>query len=140
MTERKKAQAPRPKKGGYEAAAEADAAAQQILTITITREVTVGKHGRVLPESHTLAVGIMPMRERIICRKATGLPFEAYWSTADAIAIDSVMVLWWLARRANGEATLTFDAAAAEWPADLLPEEIDVDVNEPDPEADDPEA
>lgn len=119
------AKAPRP---GVGARKEAERTAQKVMTITIHREVVTAK-GRVVPESHTLAPGNIPMREQIICRKATGLPFSAFWSE-NAIGLDSVVVLWWMARRLNGEATLTFERAAEEFPLDLEPHEVDVSVDD----------
>lgn len=128
------AAAPRPGVSKREAQTEAD---QQVMTITIKRPI---RHGdRLVAESHRIAPGLVSMRERMICRKATGLPFEAFW-VEDRIGLDSLMVLWWLARRANGEATLTYDQAADEFPVDLQADELDVSMDVPDDEADDPEA
>jgi len=46
-----------------------------------------------------------------------------------------------MARRMNGEATLTFDQAIADWPDDLdIETELEIYEGEPDDEADDPEA
>jgi hypothetical protein len=128
------AQAPRPGVSTREDQLEAD---QTVMTIRINRPIFHGD--RQVAESHTIAPGNVPMRERIICRKATGLPLAAFWAE-DLIDIDSLMVLWWLARRLNGEATLTFDQAAEQWPGDLSADELDVTMGEPDAEADDPEA
>jgi len=128
------AKAPRPGVSTRNDQQEAD---QTVMTITLRRPIFMGD--RQVAESHTIAPGNVPMRERIICRKATGLPLAAFWSE-DRIDVDSLMVLWWLARRLNGEATLTFDQAAEQWPGDLAADEIDVAMGEPDPEADDPEA
>lgn len=130
-----KAKAPRP---GATERAEATAAATKTLVITIKRPIVVGKNQnrRELPEVHTLAPSLIPMRERIICRKATGLPFSAFWSE-DRVDIDSMVVLWWMARRAHGEVTLTFDDAAEQWPADLDPDELDFTVDDGEGDEDD---
>lgn len=130
------AQAPRP---GVSARADELEAAQQVITITIKRPITTAD-GRLVDESHTLAINNIPIRERVICRKATGLPMAAYWSGEDRIDLDSVVVLWWIARRMNGEATLTWDQACEQFPLDLGIDEIDMDMSGPDDEADDPEA
>lgn len=108
--------------------------AQKVLTITIRREVVTAK-GRVVPETHTLAPGLLPSRERMICRKATGLPWAAFWEE-NAIDEDSLRVLWWLARRMNGEVTLTWEQADAEFPRDITADEIDVDVDDGDSDDD----
>lgn len=115
------ASAPTP---GVGARKEAANAAQQILTMTIRGE------------SHTLAIGNIPMRERLLVRKETGASIE---SLIDPIGLESLFVLWWLARRQGGE-PLTFDEAAAEWPTDLTEDDLAVDVGDPDVGANDPEA
>lgn len=125
------AKAPKP---GVSKRAEETSDAQKVLTITLHREVTTAK-GRVVPASHTLAPALLPMRERLICRKATGLPFESFWSE-NAIALDSVVVLWWLARRAHGEVTLTFQQADEQWPTDLEPGDLDIDFEDGEPDED----
>lgn len=132
------AKAPRPGASQRKAAREDD---QRILTITITRPIETDD-GRMIPTSHTLAAGILPLRERVICRKATGLPVEAFTEGQDTMGMDSIAVLWWLARRMHGEATLTFDRAAQQWPDDLRVDEIEVEVSEPGDHAedDDPES
>ena len=114
--------------------AEESTAAQQILRITLRGE------------SHTLALNNIPLKERLIVRKATGLPLEAFVGEvedegANKLGLDTLIVLWWLARRANGEWQLTFTRAGEEWPADLDVEgDLDVTLVEPDDEASDPEA
>lgn len=116
--------------------------AQKVLTITIKRDIFTAK-GRLVPQSHTIAPALIPMRERLICRKATGLPFGSFWSE-DRIDVDSLMVMWWMARRAHGEVTLTFDKAAEEWPLDLdISEDLDIEidgVDDDEGDADDPES
>lgn len=118
-----------------------DEASEQILTITIRREITVGTgaKARVLPEAHTLAVNLLTMPDKLAVRKATGMPFEAFWGS-ETVGEDSLVVLWWLARRKNGEALLSFQQAAAEWPLDLGADDIDIHVGPVEDDADDPEA
>jgi hypothetical protein len=89
-----------------------DDAARQIMTITIAGFPTV-----------TLAPNNIPMSEKLIVRKATGLPFEAFLADEDKIGADSVAVMWWLARRANGEPMLTWKQASEDWPTDLKAED-----------------
>jgi hypothetical protein len=95
---------------------------------------------RVRDEVRTIALGLIPIKEKLIVRKATGLPFDAFYSGEDSFGEDSLVVLWWLAGRANGDPFLTFTAAAEAWPADLAEDDIEVTVNEPDELAADPEA
>ena len=93
-------------------------------------------------EKYSLAWQNIPMGERLVCRKATGLPFESFTTplgedTASSIGEDSLCVLWWMARRSAGEIQLTFKRASEEWDASKLG---DVDVEAPDPGSDDPES
>lgn len=111
------AQAPAPGTGTQK---ESFSAARTTVTITIRGE------------EHTIAPLNLPLQEVLVFRKATGgLSIESFWNGETAIGIDSVKVLWWLARRASGEFGLTLERTWAEWPEDLDPSEIDVQVNEP---------
>lgn len=116
------AKAPRP---GVGTRAAASKAAQQVMTITIDGE------------ARNLAIGLVPMGERLAVRAATKMPFEAFLAGEDNIGSDSVLVLWWLARRANGEPNLSWAEVVAQTPVDALAA-AGVDVHEPD--GDDPEA
>jgi hypothetical protein len=87
-----------------------------------------------------LAPNNIPLSEKLIVRKATGLPFEAFLGDEDRIGADSVAVMWWLARRANGEPMLTWKQAEQDWPDELKAEDIDVEVDDPEEGASDPEA
>lgn len=129
------AKAPRP---GVSTRADELEAAQTVMTLVVKRPITT-ESGRLIPERHAIAINNVPMRERIICRKATGLPLAAFWAE-DRIDVDSIMVLWWMARRLNGEAALTFDQAAEQWPMDLSEDDLDIELDEPDDEDDSPEA
>jgi hypothetical protein len=86
----------------------------------------------------TLAPGNVPLGEKMIVRKATGLPFEAFFADGNTIGEDSVAVLWWLARRAGGEPMLTWTQVEKEWPDNLTVDDIDVEMSDaegdPDPE------
>lgn len=115
------ASAPTPGIGTRSAAAEA---AQKIMTLTIRGE------------TRRLAIGNIPMSERLIVRKATGLPFEAFVGD-DKFGLDTLIVLWWLAGRATNP-MLTLTQVEQEFPADLEADDIDVTLDEPD--GDDPEA
>lgn len=102
------------------------AAAQMIVSITLR-----GDTKRIAPFN-------LPLGESLAFRKATGgLSVESFWSGSTAIGSDSVKMLWWLARRADGESRLTLEEAWADWPADLAPDELTVDVD--DPKDNDPE-
>lgn len=86
-----------------------------------------------MPEAITL-------KEKMAVRYATGMPFEAFWSGESRIGEDSISVLWWLARRHNGEPHLSFEQHAAEWPTELTADDFDVEmVTDDDEPTDDPE-
>lgn len=96
-------------------------------------------------ETYRLAYNIIPVKERMLVRKETGLPLEAFVGEiaaggANKIGMDTLVLFWWLARRAAGETDLRFNDAADEWPDDLGPDDLEVEVEEPDPENNDPEA
>lgn len=113
-------------------------AAQALITLTIDRPLTTGK-GRPIANTHTIAINNIPMKERFICRKATGFPISAFWSE-DHIDIDSLVVLWWMARRLNGEASLTIAQAEEEWPFDLdFESELHVEFDDGDSDTGDDE-
>lgn len=88
-------------------------------------------------ESKRLAIGNMPLSERLIVRKATGLPFETFVAEGQ-FGMDTLVVLWWLARRGEGESMLTLTQCEADFPADLAADDIEVTLDEPD--GDHPEA
>jgi hypothetical protein len=117
------AEAPRPGIGRRTRAAEE---AQKVLTITLRGE------------AFQLAIGSLPIREKLAVRAQTGMPIEAFVGKEDRIGEDSIVVLWWLARRAAGEPTLSFETASGDWPSDLGIEDVSFSVDSPN--GDDPEA
>ena len=66
---------------------------------------------------------------RIELRKQTGLSMESF---VEPFGLDSLACLWWLSRRANGEPGLSFHDALADWPDDLVPDDLEVTLDEPD--------
>lgn len=61
----------------------------------------------------------LELREKFVVRSATGLPFEAFMPAEQEreFGEDSLFVIWWLARRQNGEPGLSFAMAEKEWAA-----------------------
>lgn len=95
---------------------------------------------RVGDETRTIALANVPLKERLIVRKATGLPLEAFL-TGDTFGIDSLMVVWWLAGRAAGNPMLTLDQVQADWPVELGEDDIEFFEVTPDAEdGDDPQS
>lgn len=95
---------------------------------------------RIRIQDRTLELSGAPtIKEKMAVRFATGLPLEAFIADGEhTIGEDSIVVLWWLARRQNGEPNLPFNEVANNWPT-LGADDIDVDVIDLDsePEADD---
>lgn len=60
-------------------------------------------------------------------RQTGGIPFESYWSGELAIGLDSVQVMWWLARKLDGEPNLLLRTVLETWPAELTEDDIAVD-------------
>lgn len=107
----KKARAPRPGAGRRNDEA---TAAKRMLKLRIRDEE------RVLT-----AVDNLPMKERLIVRKATGLPVEAFLGEVE-FGLDSLQVMWWLAGRAAGDPFLTLKRVVDEWPEDLTEDDVDL--------------
>lgn len=104
----------------------ADDEANVILRITMA-----GKTLELQPAALTL-------QEKFVIRNSTGMPFEAFFTGGmNSVGEDSVAVLWWLARRANGEPNLPFLTFAEDWKFD--PEGFDLEEVTPDEVDDRPE-
>ena len=107
--------------------ARADEEAQTTIRMTMGERTLT-----VQPSALTLA-------ERFVIRQSTGLPFEAFFAGGEqSIGEDSVAVLWWIARRSNGEPALAFRQFKDEWVFDGENFEIEVD-EQPDDEDESPE-
>jgi len=121
------AKAPRPGVGSRK---DVTARAQQILVV------------RVGGEEWRFAWLNLPLSERMLVRKWTGLPY-ANFIGGEAIDQDSLALLWCLARRAAGEKDLVFnDALSTTWDAliEAAAGDFDMTVEDPDDtEAEDPE-
>jgi len=117
-----------PKPGAGRRAAQRKAA-QRVLRIT------------VCGDTRTLAPDNIPFGEQIAVRKACGgLPFSAFWGGGSTVAEDSLQIMWWLARRANGEPALQLQTVLDEWPEVLNPDDFNVELDEPDEGDTDPES
>ena len=99
------------------------------------------KRFRITVKGETLEVpASLTLREKMAVRLATGIPFDQFFVSATRIGEDTVAVLWWLARRANGEPNLPWMTFEAEWEA-VEVADVECDIVEDDGEAtDDPES
>jgi hypothetical protein len=80
----------------------------------------------------------LSIAERGQVRKQATRPWSEYWNDLDE---DSLPVIWWMARRANGEPNLLLRTVEEAWPVDLIPDDIDIQEISPDDDevADHPE-
>ena len=99
---------------------------------------------RIGDDSWRLSWRNLPLSERMLVRKWTGLPYQTFLATGETIDADSLALLWCLARRAEGETSLVFDdALVAAYEARLVDANGDLDVSVEDANdsgSDDPEA
>lgn len=113
------AKAPKPGSAGTTSGKEKAREARRSLRLTIKGE------------TREFCPGAMTLQERLVVRKATGLPLEAFLG-GTSFGVDSLMVVWWLAARQAGEAGLTLKRVEEAWPDEL--EEGDVEFEEVDPD------
>lgn len=101
---------------------------------------------RLGDETWRLAWRNLPLGERMLVRKWTGLPYSHFVAGQETIDQDSLALVWCLARRAAGEKALVFtDELVTEWETRLEaagPDGFDAVIETPDELAgdDDPEA
>jgi hypothetical protein len=111
------ANAPRPGTGRRKQATEQ---AQRVLRITVAGE------------TYTFCPDNIPFNEQIAVRKACGgLPFSAFWGGENTVGVDSLQIMFWLARRASGEPNLSLGAVLDEWPDVLNPADFEVAIEDP---------
>lgn len=88
---------------------------------------------------YRLAIGNVPIQEKMIVQKATGMAFESLLGE-NQIGEVSLSVLVWLARRAAGEIGLTYEKSLNDWPSPVTAGDLEVVEQTPDPGDSDPEA
>jgi hypothetical protein len=101
--------------------AEMSAAAKRILVIKLSWS----------GDTYRLAVNNVPLDHRMAVRKATGLSLTAFIGGEDAIDLDSIAVLVWVARRVAGEASLSWRQFQRTWPAEIAEGDIEVWAEDP---------
>lgn len=80
-------------------------------------------------ESHDVALNNLPMRIRNRVRKqCDGLPLSAYFQSDAVIDDDSLKVLWWVARMADGEDSLTLQTVDDNWWPDLTLDDVSMEI------------
>lgn len=128
------ASAPRP--GAGDRAADIDAA-KRVLRLTINPSDSDPDRWA---GSVSVAVGNLDFRTRQVVRKATGgFPIETYFGDESKLGEDSLQILLWLGRRANGEPMLTLNKTLETWPVDFSQDDFELVLVTPD-EDDSPEA
>lgn len=117
-----KAKAPRP---GVGRRIDEANAASKVLELTIKGE------------TYRLGVGTVSMDDRALVRRALKVPLEQFLD-GESFGLDSLFVIWWLARRHSGEFNLSYAEAKAQFPEGLTAADVGLDLIDPDD--DDPEA
>lgn len=135
------AKAPKVKPGGYEAAKERTAKAQQVYRVTVADTGV----------TYTYAPYNVPIRVRALVRDLFGMSLDQFLFARGAVDVQTYADLWWIARLSDGE-HITRDDVHAEWDErcggidkDGITDELiagtDDDGDEPTaPEPDDPKA
>src|SRR4029077_11580327 len=121
------AKAPTPGVGDREAVV---SDAQQVMQITLFgRRVSDPDAPPRSGELLELAPNLIPFDVRQQVRKQTGFPFSTFWSD-NQIDVDSVQVLWWVARMMNGEPRLKFRKVLGQWPSNVTEDVFVLDVDD----------
>lgn len=125
MTERKKARAPKPKPGGYDAAAERLRRAQEVYRI----------HPEGTDLSFTYSPHNVPIRVRSMIRDTYDLSLDQWLFARGALDVQTYADIWWISRLCAGEG-VTREEVHAEWDercAGVRKEDIsDEEITEPD--------
>jgi hypothetical protein len=74
-------------------------------------------------EVHRIATRNVPMRQRMEVREQVGLTLPTIMKGFDS---DTLAVLVWLAKRMNGQPTLTWDVFLLDWPDPMPPNSIEL--------------
>lgn len=101
-----------------------------------TSKFRIGFGGTVLEMPTSI-----PFKERFAVRAATGLPLGQFWGGEHKLDEDSFVILWWLARRYNGEPRLNLNAVIDTWPDEIDSDDLIFEIVEDDgdEDTDDPE-
>jgi len=83
--------------------------------------------------TYRLPIENLALSEKEVVLNQTKRSFEA-WTTESSAGELSLVMVWWLARRAEGERNLSWDEAKAQWPGMEGFEVEVVDDTEPTPE------
>lgn len=84
---------------------------------------------RITVQGNTLDfVPNLTMQEKFTVRAQTSLPFEAFLPTVSETQVgeDTLFILWWLARRQNGEPQLPLKQAEGQWPTEFKDGDLDM--------------
>lgn len=81
--------------------------------------------------TYRIAVNNVPLDHRMAVRKATGISLTAFIGGEDAIDLDSIAVLVWVARRVGGEPGLSWKQFQRTWPDQIDEGDIEVWAEDP---------
>jgi hypothetical protein len=88
-------------------------------------------------ETRELSLTDLGPGDDLVARQQTGIPVQPFFEE-DRFGPDSLLILWWMARRKNGEKRLKFSEVLAEFPSYAAIEAADpemVMVEDDSPEA-----
>jgi len=68
------------------------------------------------PVEKSLYLSDLGPQDDLVARKQTGFPVTPFLEQ-EAFGADSLLILWWMARRKDGEGDLRFDEVLAEFPS-----------------------
>lgn len=95
---------------------------------------------RVLDNHYSLAVGAIPLGEKMAVLRETHMSFDSLMGDDNKIGEVSIAVAVWLARRAAGERSLGWQQFVETWPTGLGADDMAFEVDDGEPEAYDPSA
>lgn len=92
-------------------------------------------------ESHTLHIRDLGPQDDLVARKQVGLPVTPFFAE-DRFGMDSLLIIYWMARRKSGESNLQFQTVLNEFPTyesvtgagfqiEALEDDGEVDPNDP---------
>jgi hypothetical protein len=110
------AHAPTP---GVSDRAEAATAAKRIVVVRLVRT----------DQTYRLAAANLPVDQRAVVLKQVGVSYDTILTSGDGLLTTAVFV--WLARRAGGERSLSWQQFQRQWPDDIVEDDLDCWAEDP---------
>lgn len=81
-------------------------------------------------ETKVLAMHLVPLSEKMAVLRETHMSFDKLVGDDNKTGEISVAVMWWLARRAEGDRSLSWSQVMESWPVGLTNDDIAVDMGD----------